>query len=124
MLKRIAILIFILGLLLAACQGAATPSAGQPALGVTAVEPTQELAAVTEAATVPAVQETRVSETQAGPKTAAPVQSSGAATCTTVSRQPTPGPTEQSLFPPAGEGDWIEGGEAAAVTIFEYSDFQ
>ena len=44
--------------------------------------------------------------------------------CTVVTRQPTPGPTEQALLPPAGEKDWIKGPEAAYITLVEYSDFQ
>jgi len=47
-----------------------------------------------------------------------------AANCTVVSREPTPGPTEESLFPPPGESDWVIGPETAKMTIFEYSDFQ
>lgn len=46
------------------------------------------------------------------------------ANCTIVSRQPTPGPTEQSVFPPLGSQDWVEGPPSAAVTFIEYSDFQ
>lgn len=44
--------------------------------------------------------------------------------CTVVSPRPTPGPTEQSLFPPISEKDWVEGPDSAYVTILEYSDFQ
>lgn len=44
--------------------------------------------------------------------------------CTVVSRQPTPGPTEQSLVPPVSETDWSHGPEDAKVTIIEYGDFQ
>jgi hypothetical protein len=44
--------------------------------------------------------------------------------CTVVSRQPTPGPTEKSLFPPVSASDWVEGPDTAAITIIEYSDFQ
>jgi hypothetical protein len=44
--------------------------------------------------------------------------------CTLVSAQPTPGPTEQSLFPSVGERDWIKGPDSASLTIIEYSDFQ
>ena len=44
--------------------------------------------------------------------------------CTVVSRRPTPGPTQQSIFPPVGEDDWAKGPADAKVTIIEYSDFQ
>lgn len=46
------------------------------------------------------------------------------ANCTVVSHQPTPGPTEQSLVPPVGSGDWTFGPDDAAVTFTEYGDFQ
>lgn len=44
--------------------------------------------------------------------------------CTVISIMPTPGPTQVSIFPPPGEGDWVRGEENAALTIIEYSDFQ
>jgi len=44
--------------------------------------------------------------------------------CTVVSPRPTPGPTEESLFPPVNENDWILGPVDADVTIVEYGDFQ
>jgi hypothetical protein len=44
--------------------------------------------------------------------------------CTMISVMPTPGPTEQSLFPPVLDADWVRGSESADVTIIEYSDFQ
>ena len=44
--------------------------------------------------------------------------------CTVVSHQPTPGPTEQSLFPPVSDADWTYGPDDAAVTFIEYGDFQ
>jgi len=47
-----------------------------------------------------------------------------AAKCTVVSGLPTPGPTEQSLFPPPGSGDWMVGPDTARLTFTEYSDFQ
>ena len=47
-----------------------------------------------------------------------------AAKCTVVSGLPTPGPTEQSLFPPPGSEDWIMGLDTARITLTEYSDFQ
>lgn len=46
------------------------------------------------------------------------------ANCTVVSRQPTPGPTEQSLVPPVSADDWTHGPDDAAVTFIEYGDFQ
>lgn len=44
--------------------------------------------------------------------------------CTVVSPIPTPGPTEQSLFPEHMDGDQVRGPEGARITIIEYSDFQ
>ena len=44
--------------------------------------------------------------------------------CTVVARQPTPGPTQASLFPPVTEADHVKGPDTAKVTIIEYSDFQ
>ena len=117
MRKRIAFLIFGLSLLLPACQGAATAPASQPTFTATAVKQAEDLAAATATVETPSV-------TEAQPGTALPVQASGAATCTSVSQQPTPNPTQQSLFPPVGEKDWVEGAGNAAVTFFEYSDFQ
>jgi len=44
--------------------------------------------------------------------------------CTVVARRPTPGPTQESIFPPVGSEDWVRGPDTARVTIIEYSDFQ
>ena len=45
--------------------------------------------------------------------------------CEVVSVEPTPGPTEVSMFPPVGEDDWVLGDNPnAALTVVEYSDFQ
>lgn len=44
--------------------------------------------------------------------------------CTIVSQEPTPGPTEVSMFPPPAEGDWVLGDNPdATMTVIEYSDF-
>lgn len=111
MLRRFLTLIIPLSWLLAACQGAA----------------------VTEAVDTPpaaTVQPTPSATAQATPTNAPSPQARSAATpsvqaqCTVVSRQPTPGPTEKSLFPPVSASDWVEGPDAAAITIIEYSDFQ
>ncbi|HEX9019310.1 MAG TPA: peptidylprolyl isomerase [Anaerolineaceae bacterium] len=45
--------------------------------------------------------------------------------CSVVSVQPTPGPTEASIFPPVTSSDWVQGDNAkATLTVLEYSDFQ
>ncbi len=44
--------------------------------------------------------------------------------CTVMTRKPTPGPTEESIFPSVISTDWVKGPSSARVTIIEYSDFQ
>lgn len=44
--------------------------------------------------------------------------------CTVITREPTPGPTEESIYPQVGESDHVKGPNNAKVTIIEYSDFQ
>ncbi len=44
--------------------------------------------------------------------------------CTVITQKPTPGPTEQSIFPSVTSSDWVKGPANARVTIIEYSDFQ
>lgn len=104
------LLLTMSAIIVTACQGGATPATGEQ----TAVTATS-LATQSPAGT------------QGSPAASAPREATKlpqAANCTVVSRQPTPGPTEQSLFPPVGSADWVEGAENAAVTIIEYSDFQ
>jgi hypothetical protein len=61
----------------------------------------------------------------AATETSAPVAVAGNTVgCTVESPRPTPGPTEQSVFPFPGPSDWVKGPESAAITVFEYSDFQ
>lgn len=118
MLKRVLILLLAGSWLLAACQGAATPEApAETPAGQ--VEPF----ATSEAAGSPQPIATGAPTVETGASTAAATPSAQAQ-CTAVSRQPTPGPTQQSLFPPVGEGDWVQGPENADVTLIEYSDFQ
>lgn len=99
MSRRVSFLFFILALILGACQSA-SPTAGPP----------------TDTATP--------TETSPPPTQAEAASSGDGATCTVVSLLPTPGPTEQSLFPPVSDADWIKGQNSAHVTIIEYGDFQ
>ncbi len=95
MLKRL--LLFIPWLALAACSSSPTQ--------LPLAQPTTPAPAATE--------------------TSAPVASAGRTVgCTVESPRPTPGPTEQSVFPFPGASDWVKGPETAAITILEYSDFQ
>jgi protein-disulfide isomerase len=100
-------LLISLSLTLAACQAQATSQPVSPATD-TALPPTRQAAPT---------------------QTTAPTGITGASAasspgCTVESPRPTPGPTEQSLFPPVSEQDWVAGPESASVTIIEYSDFQ
>jgi hypothetical protein len=73
--------------------------------------------------------------TGAGTPAGTPPQAAGAAVatqdpnaaemaCTVVSANPTPGPTEASMFPPITEEDWVLGSNpTATMTIIEYSDY-
>jgi hypothetical protein len=93
-------------LALAACQGVTPTSSGQ------------QPAASTSSPATPVAQAT----TASGMETT-PVGPSAPPSCTVVSFAPTPGPTEQSLFPPVNDKDWVQGPPTATVTIIEYSDF-
>ncbi len=44
--------------------------------------------------------------------------------CTVISPDPTPGPTEESMFAPITEKDWSIGPADATVTILVYGDYQ
>jgi len=105
MLNKIPLLLMSLAFLLTACQGA-TQIAPDPTAGE--IPPDTLLAPTWTSA--PAATST------GGP--------AGEAACTVISPQPTAGPTEQSLFPPVSDADWVRGPDSAAVTITEYSDFQ
>jgi len=115
-MKKIILILFILvALVLTACQSST---------------PTELVVATAEAAvtqppadtTVP----TEVSEPAAteASEDATANESVVRAKCTVESRDPTPGPTEESIFAPVSESDWARGLDTAAVTIIEYSDFQ
>jgi hypothetical protein len=110
-LKRFLIPAILLALLLGACQGNA-PASTEAASSTTieAYAATQPSGESSTSATEPAAAETQAPGTSTG--------------CTVVSPQPTPGPTEQSLFPPVSDQDWVMGPETASITIIEYGDFQ
>jgi len=105
------------GLILSACSG------GQAPAEITQVaEESAKLATSTQASQAP---------TNAGKITAAapqvqesPAQVAAPPGCTVTSPRPTPGPTEESVFPPITSADWVNGPPDAAVTFIEYSDFQ
>lgn len=109
MVKRFFVLSFILVFFLVSCQSAASsPTADAP-------DESSQVETVTDPPPLPEVSPT---------PEAASVEVQGEAYCTVVSRQPTPGPTEQSVFPLVDETDWVHGPEDAKVTIIEYGDFQ
>ena len=110
MFKKIFTLSLLLSVFLAACQSAAT-------------SPTALPVAEEDAGQTPATDSPALPEVSPTPSTGeAEVQ--GESTCTVVSRQPTPGPTEESIVPPVSASDWVHGPEDAKVTIIEYGDFQ
>jgi len=112
MLRRSFVPILILGLLLGACQSQAPTS---PPATAPLATPSPKIAVPGSAvATSPAT------------AIASPAMTLAAAPpgCTVISPQPTPGPTETSLFPPISNKDWAIGVPTATVSIIEYSDFQ
>jgi PBP1b-binding outer membrane lipoprotein LpoB len=115
MLKRTLIFLFLIAFFLTACQGQTTPVGTKPPAQETQAFATQS--APTDAASpVPAKTEAPTLEATEG--------ATNEANCTMVSFIPTPNPTEQSLFPAPGDTDWVSGPDTAAMTIYEYSDFQ
>ncbi len=110
MLKNIVVLLVILSVFLAACSTAGT----QPPPEATVIDVETE-AVGTESPPLPEVSPTPNDQQ---------VTELAEANCTVVSRQPTPGPTEQSLVPPVSDEDWTHGPGDAKVTFIEYGDFQ
>jgi cyclophilin family peptidyl-prolyl cis-trans isomerase/protein-disulfide isomerase len=102
MIKRVWMGLLILAMGLAACQAGQAQPSSAPTTGADAsVAPTKK-------STSPTV-------------TAGQISPPG---CTVVSPKPTPGPTQESLFPPVSKQDWVQGPSSAAVTLIEYGDFQ
>jgi cyclophilin family peptidyl-prolyl cis-trans isomerase/protein-disulfide isomerase len=96
---------FSLALVLASCKG-------------TSAVPTPSLSSQPVLATPPA---TPVTELDSEAQKLARTIGRG---CTAFSPRPTPGPTEQSLFPAPSPLDWTRGNPSADVNIIEYCDFQ
>ena len=115
MARKLLILAVLLAVILAACQSAAvSPTTSPP-------EDTDVELDTPRAAASPTVE---IAPTATQEASDDQVSSSDEANCTVVSRQPTPGPTEQSLVPLVSDTDWTHGPEDAEVTIIEYGDFQ
>lgn len=107
MQKLLKTIIIAAAVLLSACQ-----AAGSGGGKVTVMPATATVPAATPTQTQPPAVATR------DPKAVA-------MECEVVSANPTPGPTEESLFPPVSDEDWVLGdAQAAVMTITEYSDFQ
>jgi len=123
MLKRTLIVFFLLSLLLAGCQGQSATPATEPAGQETKALVTQSDTAGN-ASQVPAETDSPILTETQPPASTTPGEKPAVANCTVVSLEPTPGPTEESLFPPPGESDWVVGPETATMTVYEYSDFQ
>jgi|GEM_PF-424283 len=115
--KTIILFTLLLGLLLAACQSAIPAEVETTQSSATAL-PTQT---PVEKATVTQAQETKE---VASPSEEAIAGTAAPPGCTVVSKIPTPGPTERSLFPAVSGEDWTDGPSDAYVTILEYGDFQ
>lgn len=134
MSKKALILLLFLAFMVSACQGAPasqtvteTPAgeASPPETQVKGEVPTSTPA--NSPANTPANTATSVTAsvaTSAPDSTQPPATSGATIQCTVVSQMPTPGPTEQSIFPPISASDWVTGPDTAAVTFTEYGDFQ
>ena len=111
MFKKLIALLVVLSVFLVACSSAAPEETVEPA----AENQVDTETASTEIPPLPEVSPTRDADQ---------ATEQAEANCTVVSRQPTPGPTEQSLVPPVSDQDWTHGPDDAAVTFIEYGDFQ
>jgi hypothetical protein len=106
MIKKILLPVLLLAWLSSACTGSSQKTPTATALPEAYNTETSASTPITQ----PTPQSTRDASTGSG--------------CTVVSPQPTPGPTEQSLFPPVSEEDWVRGPSTAPVTVMIYSDYQ
>lgn len=115
MRKIVPILGFVLALALSACQATQSlPSAASTSPSGIAAAPVAASPATASPSSAPTA--------SAGQQS--PIGQAAPPGCTVVSRDPTPGPTEASIFPLVTEKDWVQGPMTATATILEYSDFQ
>ena len=120
-MKRWVFLIIFTSLIIVSCQGN-TPGTSE---GNTETEAVHTIEAPTNTPVeTEVIQTATAAEQTTTPSDEDVTNDSPPPGCTVVSPRPTPGPTEQSLFPPASDEDWITGPENAAITIIEYGDFQ
>jgi hypothetical protein len=113
MLRKSWILVLLLVLALVGCGGAAPVETAQ-----VSSEPYASATGTSQPATAaPVATQTQATASQA-------TGSQALAGCTVVSPQPTPGPTEESIFPSVSDQDWTQGPDSATVTLLEYGDFQ
>jgi hypothetical protein len=120
--KTVVIFMLLLGILLAGCQAASpagVETAAEPSATVIPTQTPQE-----KAVEEPTATEARVTKEVASPSEEVVAGTAPPPGCTVVSRIPTPGPTERSIFPAVSDEDWTQGPSDAYVTILEYGDFQ
>lgn len=102
--------------ILTGCQGAAETIQDTPSIQAPEVTPTELiLVPPTDVELEPEIDSPEIADPNLPPVPPG---------CTVVTKQFSPEPTEQSLFPPVSERDWSLGPETAAVTVIEYADFQ
>ncbi len=130
-MRKILFNILIIGAVLLAACSQATPAAPPaanptaPSSPATAANPTATVAQAADTPTTPAAATQPAEQSATQPPTATGKASAAKMDCQVVSASPTQGPTEISMFPPAGKDDWVLGKNAsAALSIIEYSDFQ
>lgn len=107
-LIALSMLVLVLGL--SACTGAPSDA-----------DPTATPEPVTQAA--PTAESPAPTETGSGSETSSDLPESDP-TCEVDPPLPTPNPTDEMLFAPDPEEDWIKGPDDALITIVEYADFQ
>jgi cyclophilin family peptidyl-prolyl cis-trans isomerase/protein-disulfide isomerase len=113
MIKRIFFLVVFLALALTACQSANSQANSYANNGNPTAAATLPIApAATATPPPPPAQPSAAAAAEVPPG------------CTVVSAPPTPGPTQESLFPSVSASDWVRGPADASITIIEYADFQ